>query len=272
MVTVQLYQPGAVDFKFSFADNWNELSPAQLQVIAKSFFKDVQDQAEAKAAVLFNLLNMYKKKLPANTIKHIDIDDLATVGQDLIGFIWEDNLLSKQPYPRLHLGWLNIMHGPANDFDSITCGEYELSEICLNKFFADKDIKHLAELAAILWRPHNVPLYRYNRQSNDYIQYNYEKRIPAFQLLPEDVLFTIFLWYCGCRNWLAKFFPHVYSGGGESNGPDMMAFTKCIHASAGEKNGTRQQVRMVKLKELLFDSELEMIEAKKIEEKYAEQS
>lgn len=269
MVTVQLYQPGAVNFTFPFADNWNELTTAQLQVVSHVFHQ-LKEDGEAKAALLYGLLDMHRKKLPPNTIKKIDIDDLATVGQDLVSFIWEDNLLSKQPYPVIRLGWFKKMIGPESDFDNITCGEYELAEICVHQFYQDKDIKHLAELAAILYRPKNVPLFLYNLKRNEYIQYPYEKQTASFLLLPVEVLFTIYLWYCGCRNWLTKFFPNVY-GSGEGGQPDMQAFTKCIHAAAGEKNGTRQQVRLLKLKEILFEMEQEMIKAKEIEKKYGAQ-
>ena len=46
--------------------------------------------------------------------------------------------------------------------------------------------------------------------------------------------------------------------------PDIMAFTNCIHAGAGPKNGTRQQIRLLKLSEFMYDMEQE---AKKIIEK-----
>ena len=50
--------------------------------------------------------------------------------------------------------------------------------------------------------------------------------------------------------------------------PDPMVFTKCIHAGAGPKNGTRDQVRMLNLKEYFFDMELEAIKAKELKKEY----
>jgi hypothetical protein len=195
MVTVSLYKPGAVNYSFPFPQQWNEFSTPQLQAIANAFYISVKEEAEAKAAVLFALINMHKKKLPLNTIKNIDIDDLATVGSDLIEFIWEDNRLTKQPYPVLRLNWHSKMIGPDDGFDNLTCGEYEDAEIELAKFGQNKNIEHLAMLAAILYRPKKTRFYTFNSTINDYEKYNYSKMAPAFAKLHPEVLYTIFLWY-----------------------------------------------------------------------------
>lgn len=271
MVTVSLYKPGAVNYSFPFPQEWNEFTTAQLQAVANAFYISQKEEAETKAAVLFNLLNMHRKKLPMNTIKHIDIDDLATVGSDLIQFIWEDNHLTRQPYPVLRIGWRHKFTGPADGFDNLTCGEYEQAEIELARFNKEKKIHHLAAMAAILYRPKGVKLYSFKPSINEYELYQYEKMIPAFLKLPPEVLYTIFLWYCGCRNMMVKYFPYVYSGGG-AGVPDILAFTRCIHAAAGDKNGSRQQVRLLLVKELHFEMNEEAKKAEELEKKYAQQS
>ena len=112
----------------------------------------------------------------------------------------------------------------------------------------------LAKLAAILYRPKNVPYLKIKDHTTS--TYAYEKRVPNFMRLPKQQLLAIWLWFTGCRNMMTLYFPYVFGGadGGKKNSKvDTMAFTKCIHAGAGPKNGTRQQVRLLNIKEFFFD-------------------
>jgi hypothetical protein len=74
-----------------------------------------------------------------------------------------------------------------------------------------------------------------------------------FATLAQEQLYVMYLWFAGCVATLPLLFPNVYEGnGGTADEPDPMAFTKCIHTGAGNKNGTRQQIRMMPLEEFLF--------------------
>ncbi len=275
MVNVQLYQPGNIDFSFSFPEEWNEFTAPQLQVIARYVFSEIKNVFETKAALLMEMLSM-EKKIPATALEKIPSEQLSAYGLQLIDFLWKENTLSRQPYPSLTVkgkyGISKKMIGPADHFDNLLCGEYEQADIYFTQFLQENKTEHLAALAAVLYRPAGTPLYKFNYRMNEYKQYNFEKNIPLFLRLPQEVLLTIFLWYTGCRYLLTLTFPNVYSKGKGDGQPDPMAFTKCIHSAAGEKNGSREKIRVTLMKEILMEMELQIIHANELEAHYANQS
>lgn len=221
-----------------------------------------------RAAILTGIINIRsrinKVKLPKKLLQQLDAEDAVINGYPLLDFLFDQNNLTEQPFPKITLP-LFKWHGPVttigpkSDFDNITCGEYEDAEIFFLKFKQDPTPESLAHLAAILWRPAGRSYISF--LNNKRIEYNADKMVPRFMKLPPWQLYTIFCWYAGCRAMLPKIFPLSFKGGGSSAAPDYMAFTKCIHAGAGTKNGSRDQIRMMPLKEFFFDMELEIKKA-----------
>lgn len=207
--------------------------------------------------------------------KQLDAEDTVINGLPAIEFIYKENNLTKQPYPTLKLKFVTL-YGPADDFNSITCGEFEDAEFFFNKFVQDPTAGYLAHLAAVLYRPKTL----WKRKIKKYItinkvtgtaeNYDVEKMVPHFAKLEPWVLYTIFLWYAGCRNQLPKIFKNCFGPSKqeteENREPDFLIFTKCIHASAGPKNGTRNQIRCTLLKEFFLEIELQNIENQKLQE------
>ena len=96
--------------------------------------------------------------------------------------------------------------------------------------------------------------------------YNAERLYPYFLKLSPFVLHSIYTWYTGCRNQIPKYFPVPFEGNTTGGEPDPAAFTKCIHAGAGPKNGSRDQIRVTGIKEFFFDMNLEAQKAKDLKE------
>lgn len=269
MIDIVLYQADGINETVAFPSEWNELSVSELEAVANIMLKQLSIE-ESNAGIFIQLLQLRSNEsLPKNFVKNIDPEDAAINGLPLVHFIYQENNLTKQPYEHLIVSGQK-MKGPESNFDSITCGEFEECEIFFRQFQQANvpDMAHLASIAAILYRPQKKNFITYQHTTDEYITYNYLELVPFFLKLPEAILFTIYMWYTGCHHLLTKLF-HLCHTGGESNQPDLMAFTKCIHAAAGDKNGTRNQVRRLPLKELFFDMEIELQKQKDLEKHYA---
>ncbi len=234
-----------------------------------------QNPTSVRAAILTGLLSIRAKtkgiELTGNILKRLDAEDAFINGYPLCDFIFTDNNLTTQPFPAVRLPFDirhplksgTTYHGPDSEFNNITCGEFEDAEIFFYQFREDPSHDALAHLAAILWRPKNTPYI--SLVNHRKVEYNAEAVVPLFSRLPAWQLYAIYTWYVGCREQLPKLFRHAFgSEGGKPAANDYMAFTKCIHAGAGPKNGSREQIRLMPLKEFFFDIDLESQKAKEL--------
>jgi hypothetical protein len=264
VTSLSLYQPGVLDINIeNFPTDWNELTRTELKAMSSLLLTPFDKPEQFKALALGQLLRSRSTDLPKDFFQKMNADDVVIAGFPLVEFLIKDNTLITQPFPVLRPKW-RAYHGPANAFESLTCGEFEDADIFYHEFQEKPEKEPLARLAAILWRPRKVPYIKFNRFSHKYISYNAEKRLPVFMNLPADVLHTIFIWYAGCRHHLEKIFPNVHEGGTSKDAPDPLAFTKCIHAGAGAKNGSRDQIRCTLMMEYFFEMELEAKKSKEL--------
>lgn len=271
MNSINLFIPSIFDVSIDFPSTWNEMTTPEMELLATAQLADEKNQFIGKVAIFTGIMNMRAKaqdvQLPKNWHLKLNFDDAATQGLDCLSFMFEKNDRTINPYPVLRLATANHqlqtsnqkqLIGPANDFDSITCAEMEQADIAMLQFTQDDNFEHLAQIASILWRPRNAP---YNAEAS-------EAMLPHFKKLSPVTLFVMYTWYAGCRNQLPRYFPDVYGGTGSKGPPDYMAFTKCIHAGAGPKNGKRDEIRVMLAKEFLFDAQLEAEQAKKLKAEY----
>ncbi len=250
---------GAVDVTINIPSSWNELSKEELLFICKKLIEMEETGYSGKVEIFLFIIShnagLQKVKLVKNWQQNLSGEDVAVNGLDTINWILETADLTKQLIPSIPLSsplqnWRGVRgEGPQSSFDDITCGEFEDTEVFFNKYNQTKDNKDMAMLTAILWRVSS------GAKRAPYFGYNTEKYVPAVSALPAEILLANYIWYIGCRQLLPKLFPGVFSS--SSSGADMAAFTKCIHAGAGPKNGTRDQIRKTLLKEFFLDMELE---------------
>lgn len=275
LTTINLYQPSRIDKEIEFPTEWNELDPVELNAVAEVMLSELQEKNIVKSVLLLELLKHRASlnKISFEVIQRLDPEDLATDGMPLIEFIYTSNGLTRQPFPTIRIKKNRFqlqatMHGLENDFDNMTAGEFEYTEIAFLQFQQTPDMKFLATIAAILYRPVKKEFIQYIAAKDKYITYDYRKAEQYFTRQTPEILFTIFMWYLGCRSMLPLYFPTLHEGGNEANKNDLLIFTKCIHSAAGPKNGTREQVRRTLLKALFFDMEQEAIKAKELKESY----
>ncbi|MES2457201.1 MAG: hypothetical protein V4594_16725 [Bacteroidota bacterium] len=276
MISINLYQAGIIDERIDFAETWNELDLTELHAISRVMLSDLQEEVTQKSIILLELIKhrAAKKKIPVEVIQRIDPEDLTISGLPLVDFIYASNGLTRQPYTTIKvpadISFMNRrfgMIGPKDDFQNLTCGEYEAAEIIFLQFKESNDASLLASLAAVLYRKDAKEFISYNYRKSTYVTYDHEAYTKYFARLDHHVLFTIFLWYNGCRSMLPVFFPTLHEGS-DAGTKDLMVFTKCIHAAAGPKNGTRDQVRRSGLLPLFFEMEQEAKKAKELQAEY----
>lgn len=243
MVTVNLYKNKSVSEIVEMPTEWGELSTQELQYIAEAIYQGKLSEPELFLEVL--RLRTKNKKL----IKFLDVEQAAISGLPLVRFIIEEIRLTKNPMPAI-----GNYHGPDDDFEDMTCGEFEASEICFFQLKELKEEKHLNELLAQLWRK------KVNGKRIDLTDYDIKPHMAVFEKMNFKSKIIVFLWYIGCRENIAKLFPLIFNppDGEESSTPPALAFTNCIHMGAGVKNGTRDNIRKMLMKEFLYDIHLQM--------------
>lgn len=266
MVELNLYKSGEVDETIQFPSTWNDLTVPELHAAAKVLLSEFKNEQQPRSIILLEIIRLrcIAKKIPLSIVKKLDPEDLAIFGLPLVDFIYEAATLSRQPYPTLKIRGLSQKFvGPADHFDTMISAEYEAANIHYLQFKTTNDVECLAKLAAVLYRPAGTEFLTYSAKSDSCKTYDYEKMAKHFLKLDPWVLLTIYIWYTGCNSLLPLHFPTLYEGGSSTDDEiDIMIFTKCIHAAAGPKNGTRENVRRTLLKALYFDMELEAIKAK----------
>lgn len=262
MTTINLHQPGVLNSNIDFPTEWNDLLPEDLHAISKAMLGTLAEPNQIKGFIISYMLQRRCKA----SIERLNAEDVVLHGFPLLDFLFQENNLTKQPYPTLtiHYSPFTRLYGPQDDFNNLTCAEYEDAEIFFHQFREEPGHEPLAHLAAILWRPKRNRYFRYNPRKGKYTGYDAERMVKRFLTLPPWQLYTIFTWYTGCRNQLPKIFPNAFGGEGDGEELDPLAFTKCIHAGAGPKNGSRDQIRCMLLKEYLMDMELEAIKVNEI--------
>lgn len=279
VVELNLYQPGKVNETVLFPSEWNDLQLPELHLVAKSILSNITDPAQAAAALFLELLKMRCGKKVKNIQQRLDAEDAVINGMQALDFLYKQNNLTKQPYPLLNVPNRMIpckpfrMDGPADEFNSITCGEFEDTEFYFNQFRQYPEAKWLASLAAILYRPKYVHYMQYDAKTASYNTYDSERMFHHFMKLKPWQLYSIFLWYAGCREQLPKIFPNCFTGSGQQIGDevkevDPMLFTKIIHAGAGVENGSRKDIRVMLLKEFFMDIELKNIANNELKAQY----
>ena len=215
---------------------------------------------------------MLQNRVPAvpKIQNKINLEDACLNGLPLIDFLFEENHRTEQPYSQIKLpgAGTGTVYGPLSDFNNLTVGEFEEAEQFYYQFGENPTHECLANLAAILYRPENTPYFTYDQYKGKYIAYDTAGLLPAFMKKKPWELYTIFIWYVGCKNEMPKIFPTVHEGGTTNGTPDPMVFTKCIHSDTNPKNGTREQIRTMMLKEYFFDMEMQAIKAKELKEEY----
>lgn len=287
MNTVELFQPGGINASIAIPAGWNELDKDELLHLTEHMLWPYAKPEYFFSAVFFFFLQHRAKlqgvHLPPTFANSLNAEDIAMYQGEALEWIRKENTLTEQLIQIINLpGNTFTLFGPATSFNDLTCGEFEDCEVFSHLYNIEKQDDHLKMVTAILYRPvsagrrlpyiftgwEKVPKDMRNlyKEEDDMILYNAEAAKAFFGAVPEHYMLATYLWHTGCRSQLSAVFPHVFGGGGNGE-PDIAAFTKCIHAGAGPKNGTRDKIRRSLLKAFLMDMEQDAIYAEELNAK-----
>lgn len=229
MLNVQLVKPQEYTLDILFPENWNELMLEELQIIADSYFESELSIEELFVRILGERIKAkYPKVETDRVLALLNIEDMALEYIDMMAFLTEANLLTKNP---LAIPGTTM---PEDSFNSTLVGEFEIADQALS-----------------LWREDPV---RNAASLDEFFQALFRTKIEV----PASLKRVAALFFIGCKNELMQLFPGVFGGGGEANErPDPMALTRVIHESAGPANGTRKDIRQTLLKEFMYELQLQ---------------
>lgn len=227
IIQIDLFGLG-VNATIQLETNWNSFSLAVLEVLGGYLFGQT-DAYHTSIQLLQQLAKEQKCNIPQNINTQLSPEQCAIELLALLEYLFNNINLTRLPFDG----------GMSESFNDITCGEFEKTEESFNLFNDTKDEKHLVDLAESIFRG-----------SLSFKGADYPRKLPI-----------VFTWYLSCRKHLHEIFNNIYEGSDEQVNIDvaLMAFTKMIHLGAGERNGSREDIRKMKLKEFLYDISL-MIE------------
>ncbi len=264
MVTINLYQARGFDIQIDFPSCWDDLTKNEVLEICKLQLLNPSSNADNRVSFFFFLIETRAKEkgvqLPEDFKEKMDLEVVAA-SIFLLDFLYTENNLTIQPHKKIEVAGKQLI-GLENDFENITCGEFECLELLFHEFNDAPSAEVLAKMCAIIYREKGMPFQEILKDKLE--TYDFDKASKPFLEVKAWILYSAYTWYCGCRLNLPNKFPTVYEGNGESTEPDMLAFTKCIHSGAGVKNGTRNQIRIMPLLEYMFEMEQEAIKVKEL--------
>ena len=268
MNSITLYGSG-VNQSISIPSEWNELNYQELKKYCQLVLVPNLQEAEAKVKFLLFLLesrSAVKAKAFRQIIMGLNEEDVAS-NYNLVNGFFSFNSMTKNLIPEIEISGHKYT-GREDDFNDLTCGEFEDADIFFNQFTETRDEMAILNMMAILYRRDNAPYMTIHPQTGKLETANLEVAVEVLKQVEPWKLYASYIWFFGCKSALPDYFPTVFESGDGNKARDPHAFTKCIHAGAGPKNGTRDDIRVTLLKEFFMDMEIEAVQAKELNEKY----
>ncbi len=252
---------GGKDYAIPLPSEWNELKMEELYIISECILQNKPIQLLTLQLIEYRR-NLHKINIGAQWYRRVPPQLLS---RELLP--WAEHLLKENNLTVQPISIRKGHYAPESDFNDLTCGEYEECTALVRQYNADSNKEHLRKIFSVLYRKKN--------EQNKRIALSASKvpdlKSSFFRRLPLPILHIVYLWYVGCLNSLHRTFAELYEGGeseeDEEGTADLMSFTKLIHAGAGERNGTREQIRAMPIKEYLFDCLLMKQETDRIRQK-----
>jgi hypothetical protein len=227
MLSIRLYKPEFIDQIIQFPESWDELTQSDLETIANAFFYN-----QVPPVVL--LLQLLQNRINSDILPLLSVEDISTEYSMLTEFITSGiNRTETVQCPEQ-------THYKLGKFlENVSVAQFEDADIFLRLFLQEKSDENLREFIR--------SLYGLTPEITDNNRLKWASSL--FYML-------------GCKLGIKNAFPLLFNGDGNNNdAPDELAFTKLIHHAAGPRNGTRDQIRRLEVKEFLFDCQLQAEQA-----------
>lgn len=244
---------------FILPESWEELSPQQflavIDILAESTEKEkakwriLQALLNAPDRVFYNFNSYRDWKVSLGIDKSADIrrEWLANAYSEellpIIEFIWEPGPIFKNLLPSFTIG-RDIYHGPKDGFEDVSVYEIEEADQYYQMYVSTKEDKYMHSVAACLYR-----MKQKDGKRTNFVQEDIAKIAESFTDLSKQTLLAIkmvyervLLWYSLNPQYKSLF----ESTGGKT---DIKSWSKLVRGMSGEKLGTIEQVRKLKLYE-----------------------
>ena len=201
---------------------WNEFSRSQLLYISQLFSKSFEQYhfkvialnflAHIKITGEYNVdeTDRYFFEIKFHKTKHFVSASLYNELLKSIKYLTEVSTLSNQLIPHFWMG--KQYFGPDNSLYNISYNELIHAQLAYSNFTNSQDIKHLATLAAILYRPKKRKLNKKSPKWNgdirqEFSAYTYKYRAKWFKWLPFKTKYAIYIFFSGSLNQMADEHP-----------------------------------------------------------------
>lgn len=212
---------------------WNKLSRKQLLYVCRMFLLK-KKESDFRLLVFLKLTNV--KALPKRIIadqvfyffKYKKQQFSLTVPElnwfcNAVDYLRQDSRLTVNLFP-----WLRVFHrkyyGPSKKCYNVCFNEFINAEACIYAYHTTKNLKHLRQLTAVLYRRQKK---NYNPGSakntgdrrEPFNDYTYQHRARQFRFLSKEKLLAVYCFYIGSRNALMEAHPDIFKGGTVSSEP-----------------------------------------------------
>lgn len=240
---------------YQLPSHWNELTLTQLYYVVTQLQKLDSSDTEAQAAIKTDIaLYLSGLKLPDVAKSESDLfllNQLRTKLLPAVGFLFEQNLLSKQLLPQLRIrkGFLlKYFYGPSDNFMNVSFGEFDDAEyffelITKQNELTEERIKEMNDalnmLCAILYRPFEE---KKGDTRIDYNAHDNAERVEWFKRADPEQKAAILFWYIGCRNQLVHDFSPLFNSPSGKASERSATWTMLAHSLAGPVLGDVDKV------------------------------
>lgn len=266
MVEIELKYKGKAIELIQIPSKWADLTSKQLLYVAekwqllRSLALQNQSLLKEKALLFIEMMNgntLWNKKKRVELIRKADNEELYCLTQ-LTNFIFEANTLINCPLPaigarfRNKFGMTKCLYAPADGMVDIKAMEFHFADKYYLRYVDTKEISELETLICILYRPRikgkevRVPF-------DKDVAEKYMKRIKKLSYAEKQL---ILLWYIGCRNFIVKKYPTVFTATADASaGTANAGFIPVILEIAGNKFGTFDETGAMDLHLILMELE-----------------
>lgn len=132
-------------------------------------------------------------------------------------------------------------YGPSEKLFNLTWNEFIQADSCFSDFNNSKEEKDLDRLIAVLYRPQEK---NYDPDATDFTgdrreafnDHLIDKRAKTMARLDQKRKYSVYLFYCGCKNYLKKTFDLVFEGGEDAgnNSHGYLTLNDCLSKDFGD--------------------------------------
>ena len=196
--------------KVVIAETWNEITTNQFLRIVKLLHAGIVDEhlaLDKSLHILSNKLMVFFFFIPVDTRQRM---------HEHCAWVFNQKDLSNQLLPKYR-----NFYGPADEFDNLCMKEFHAAEMAYYRLNEEKNINHLNELIAILYRPAKKNYdHKRNPDGDARIAYNPNETewiIKKVKRWPLNMKRAILMWYDGCRQQLEDMYQPAFHNDGTTS-------------------------------------------------------